>query len=183
MRFKAPWLILTSLVAMFTVAACGPNDESDAGPDECEARCDGDTAITCDADGNERETDCTIDFSSCIEVGGAVGCAAAVGDSCLVNGILSLCEGDEAGCVDDGAEDFPVCRENVGSCTDSQERTCDGEVLLSECEGGQPYLISCDVFGGTCESGTGCVMGEGDYCDDFDFFCADGLTCVDSFCE
>lgn len=183
MRSVAPWLVPLSLLSLISFASCGPGEDNDAGVGDCEEMCDGDTAVTCDADGNETRTDCTDDFSSCLEIDGAVGCAAAVGESCLVDGVLSLCEGDDAGCIDDGDQGDPVCEENVGACAESEERGCDGDVFVSDCEGGQPFLISCDAYQGTCEDGTGCVVPVGSFCDDFDLFCEDGADCVDFICE
>lgn len=185
MRSVAPWIVLLSLLTLVSFAACGPGEGGDDGGviGACEEMCDGDTAVTCDDDDNETRTDCTEDFSSCLEIDGAVGCAAAVGESCLVDGVLSLCEGEEAGCIDDGEA---ICEENVGTCAESDARSCEGEVFISDCEGGQPYRIDCEAPGydGICEDGTGCIVPAGSFCDDFDFFCEDGLTCNDSFeCE
>lgn len=186
MRSVALSILALSLFTLVCFAACGPGEGGDDGGviGECEEMCDGDTAVTCDADGDETRTDCTVDFSSCLEIDGAVGCAAAVGESCLVDGLLSLCEGDEAGCIDDGAQaGGPLCEENVGTCAASDARSCEAEIFVSDCEGGQPFRIDCEAYAGTCEDGTGCVVGAAGFCDDFDFFCEDGLDCVDFACE
>ncbi len=185
MRTVSSWVLFSS-VALLSFASCAPGEGggdggTDGGDVECEARCEGDTAFTCDQDGNETETDCTVDFSSCLEINGAVGCAAAVGESCLVDGILSLCEGTEAGCIDES--DTIVCEEDVPQCEESEERSCDGEVFISDCEGGQPFRINCEAYAGICEDDTGCITPVDSFCDDFDFFCEDGLTCNDNICE
>lgn len=183
MRSVAPWILVLS-AGLVSFAACGPGEDIGDGGDigDCEEMCDGDTLVTCDDDGEEVETDCTDEFSSCIEIDGTFGCAAAVGASCLESS-LSLCEGTEAGCVDDGDDGDPVCEENVGTCVAADARTCDGETLTAECQGDQPYTITCDAYGATCEAGTGCVGDADAFCDDVDFFCADGLSCVANTCE
>lgn len=181
MRSVAPWLLLSSAI-LVSFAACGPGDDTgDAGIiGDCEEACDGDTLVTCDGD-DAVETNCATDFDSCLEVGGEFDCAAAVGSSCLVDGVLSFCEGTESGCVLD-ADNEDVCVENVGSCVAADERTCDGDELVAECKSGQPYLIDCAAFGATCAADDGCISPAEGFCDDVDFFCDDGLTCTDFVC-
>lgn len=181
MRSVAPWFLLSSLVFLVSFVACGPGDDTGDGGIACEEMCDGDTLVSCDDDGNEVETDCTADFDSCLEIDGEFDCAAAVGSSCLVDGVLSLCEGTEAGCELDADSD-DVCVENVGTCAAADERSCEGTVFIAECKSTQPYRIDCDAFDGTCEGDTGCIVPTGQYCDEIDFFCDDGLTCTDFTC-
>lgn len=170
--------LLFSVTAGLFAASCTPGDGADAGPD-CMDMCDGDTAMLCNDAGEHVSTDCTEEFSSCLELDGVVGCAAKEGESC-VESFVALCEGDNAGCIDDG--DGAICQADVEACSESAVRSCDGEVLLADCVASQPYSVNCDGYGATCVADEGCVSTTGGYCDDFEFFCDDGLTCTDFVC-
>ncbi|MFZ9885902.1 MAG: hypothetical protein ACO3JL_00255 [Myxococcota bacterium] len=182
MRFQALRLsFVFSMTAGLLASSCSPGDGADAGPD-CMDMCDGNTAMLCNDEGEHVDTDCTEEFSSCIEIDGVVGCAAAQGESCLES-FLALCEGDSAGCIDDGGEAGAICKENVDACTASDVRSCTGEVLLADCLAAQPYTVNCEGYGAACVEDEGCVSSKDGYCDDIDFFCDDGLTCTDFVCE
>lgn len=193
--------LLAPLVVLLAPLGCpapAPLDDGgvidDAGAGECdgvtaEGFCEGDTLTYCDVDADEVITvDCADQLSprdaTCIEVNPTYGsdCAVAVGEDCLLDdGTILFCQGTDPGCLD-SVTGF-ACTEDLGPCTEAEEGTCDGDLLLSVCVVDQPFVVDCASYGGACsEAEEACVMDAGELCDDVDFVCGPGLTCTDNEC-
>lgn len=107
----------------------------------------------------------------------ADGGTAGIGEGCIdQQGNTIFCQGTDPGCLEEptGA----VCTENLGPCVAGDVDTCDGERWISACNGGQPYVVDCDSYGGMCGTNPSrCFdLPNGSFCG-ADFLCAAGSIC------
>ncbi len=121
---------------------------------------------------------------TCAEIHSSYGydCAAPPGAPCLdeVHG-PAFCAGQQGACVKsaEGAR----CEEGYEACTPLDERRCQGDQLIVECNVVQPHVLDCPSFGTTCEGGACSGVVEGEACDPALLRCADGLRCDDGVCS
>ncbi len=169
----------------------GGNDYPDSGAepdsgipcDGTEPRCEGATLRHC----SEQEVvlfDCAaldpVRGSSCGLWQGSAECLLPVGANCGSVVLRSprggwSCEGVESGCVE--GPSATQCVEGTGSCSPGQVGTCSGPRALLGCFGGQPSLLACDLYGGSCAGG-GCIeLPAGSSCGGRMMQCAAGLFC------
>lgn len=193
---------LTCVALSLLATACPspeptPDDDAgvvDAGVVGCgdvtaEGFCEADILTYCDVEADELVVvDCADAFpareATCTDISVAYGsdCAVAVGEDCLLeDGTILFCQGTNPGCLDN-ITGF-ACTTGLGPCTDADEGTCDGDLLLSVCNVNQPFTVDCASYGGVCsDAQNACVMDAGEFCDGVDFQCAAGLTCTDNTC-
>ena len=157
-----------------------------------EGICNGNTVQVCDEATDELiEVDCGAYYpdttATCGIFGGFANCLLPDDATCVYavgeppENRVFPCE-DGSGCVigDQGA----TCVGGLGTCTEPAQgedyaAVCIGNALNYACFGGQPLSFDCP---GSCSGGT-CVGGAaGDFCDDTQFLCADGLVCEANTC-
>jgi hypothetical protein len=156
--------------------------------------CQGTLLKWCAADGKKLDQeDCKDYFGKeqagvCIEVDDQQGhfCAAKVGDPCLselddgnLSGVADYCGGKAPGCV--YGLSAAVCKENLFSCTVKDVATCKDNYAIWDCNVPQPTVTDCTAFKAKCGVKGGVAVctdvAAGSECDDYDVFCAAGLTC------
>jgi hypothetical protein len=160
-------------------------DAGGCGPITFEGECQGDILSYCDTDNDEViMVDCDAEYGPatiCTEIDPTYGfdCALATGESCLFDigsgeFAAAFCQGNAPGCVET-AEDA-TCEENVGTCVDGDVRSCRGDRLVVECNVGQPWVVDCAGYAGTCETDH-CLVPGGILCDDDVLVCQPGTSC------
>jgi hypothetical protein len=160
----------------------GPVDGGGCGSVTFEGECLGPTVVVyCDMD-QIVEIDCTeIDPAAiCLEINPTYGydCAQPAGEACEFDfggGFEAVfCAGTDPGCVADA--EGSSCEENVGPCVETDIDSCDGDRLVLDCTEGQPYLLDCAGYLGTCDTDH-CVVPVPAFCDDVVLVCEPGAQC------
>lgn len=153
--------------------------------------CSGTVLSWCDGESKLQSEDCKTYFGvdqpgACTEIDASQGhfCAALSGDPCLTElddgeVVAEYCVGHLPACIYGKAD--AVCTDNFFTCTDEDIGTCKNNFAIWDCNLPQPTATDCGSFAAKCavvDAVAVCsgVVAGGD-CDDYDVFCADGLTC------
>lgn len=150
MIFNRKFLAFSAIAALsVSMSAC--DDDAGSSSETCAAKCDGTTAITCNADGSEVKKDCASDGmvcknSQCVSAADAEKCMPGCNDNvlttCDANGNATTENCGEAKCSKVG--DAYQCVEDKTSgaeCTDADNK-CDGNTLML-CKDGKWVSTAC----------------------------------------
>jgi len=152
-----------------------------------EGQCQGNVLVFCDDNNQAGMVDCsTIPGATCQMINADWGydCAAAAGAACDSDEATAYCLGTDTACVI--AEEASTCQSNITTCDETTDiGTCRDQLLMVYCLGGQPLLLDCTSFGGTCATGACNDLPVDADCDGTELKCAAGLTCspTDFVCE